>query len=77
MSQTGTYKEGKLHGEWISFDNEGNKVAVGNYTKGVKTGKWFFWDGNELSEVNYSNNAIASIKTWESNSNVALNFIKK
>ena len=77
VSQSGTYKEGKLHGEWISYNDEGDKVAVGNYSNGSKTGKWFFWDGEELSEVNYSKNEISSIKTNENNSNVAVNFIKK
>ncbi|WP_010177767.1 toxin-antitoxin system YwqK family antitoxin [Aquimarina agarilytica] len=76
IQQRGLYnKEGKLHGEWKSFNDKGEKVAVGNYENGKKAGKWFFWDGNTLSEVDYTNNNIASIKTHENNSNVAVNFI--
>ena len=76
VRQAGTYKEGKLHGEWISYNDAGDKVAVGNYTNGAKTGKWFFWDGKQLSEVNYNKNEISSIKTHENNSDVAVNFVK-
>lgn len=77
IKQTGTYKEGKLHGEWISFNDNGDKVAVGEYFEGRKNGKWFFWDGDKLSEVNYNNNKITSIKEWESNSSVVANFTGK
>ena len=77
IRQSGTYKEGKLHGEWTSYNDAGDKVAIGNYTNGTKTGKWFFWDGKELSEVNYAKNEISSIKTHENNSNVAVNFTKR
>ena len=76
ISQSGTYKKGKLHGQWISYNEDGEKVAVGNYKEGAKTGKWIFWNGKELSEVNYSKNEISSIKTHENNSNVAVNFTK-
>ena len=45
ISQYGYYnKEGKLHGEWKSYDISGKKISIGYYTNGVKTGKWFFWN---------------------------------
>ena len=75
ISQQGFYnKEGKLEGEWKSYDREGNKIALGKYTNGVKTGKWFFWNDNKLSEVNYDNNTIASVTTWSNKSDVVVNF---
>lgn len=76
ISQQGSYIEGKLHGEWKSFNNKGEKISIGNYDKGVKTGKWFFYNGEKLSEVSYTNNHIASIKTWNNNSTVVVNFKK-
>ena len=76
VRQSGTYKEGKLHGEWTSYNDAGEKVGVGNYAKGIKTGKWFFWDGKQLSEVNYNKNEISLIKTHDNNSTVAVNFTK-
>jgi hypothetical protein len=35
------------------------------YDKGQKTGKWFFWNNTVLSEVDYSNNQIAAVKSWK------------
>jgi antitoxin component YwqK of YwqJK toxin-antitoxin module len=62
IQQEGFYKDGKLDGVWTSYDSSGNKLAVGSYENGSKTGKWFFWYGNSLSEVDYSNNSIALVK---------------
>lgn len=61
IAQQGTYKNHKLHGEWIAYDVEGNTIAIGNYSEGVKTGKWFFLNEDVLSEVDYEQNAIASV----------------
>jgi antitoxin component YwqK of YwqJK toxin-antitoxin module len=63
--QEGTFKDGKLHGEWITYDEKGNKTAIAQFDKGQKTGKWFFWNKNSLNEVDYSNNKIAVIKNWK------------
>src|SRR5690606_7785488 len=73
ISQTGAYTlDGKLHGEWLSFDKNGKKTVSATYENGKKTGKWFFWNDNTLKEVDYSNNAIASISEWTNTSSVAL-----
>lgn len=72
VSQTGTYtKDGKLHGDWFSFCEEGNKLVSAKYDNGKKVGKWFFWSGTILKEVDYSNNAVASVNEWRNNSDVA------
>jgi antitoxin component YwqK of YwqJK toxin-antitoxin module len=65
IQQQGFYKNGKLQGEWVSYDANGNKVAIAQYDKGEKTGKWFFWNDAVLNEVDYSNNQIASVKNWK------------
>lgn len=65
ISQTGFYKDGKVHGQWTSFDTAGSKISFGNFTEGIKTGKWFFWTNKNLNEVDYSNSRVASIKTWK------------
>lgn len=64
ISQEGTYKDGKLHGEWISYDQNGKKIAMANYEEGEKTGKWFFWSAEKLTEVDYNDNRIAEVKTY-------------
>ena len=70
ISQEGTYKDGKLHGQWISYDHNGKKTAFANYEKGKKTGKWFFWSSNQLTEVDYNNNKIAEVTDYKYNSTI-------
>jgi antitoxin component YwqK of YwqJK toxin-antitoxin module len=66
VSQTGTYTaDGKLQGEWLSFDTAGKKVVSGNYDNGKKVGKWFYYTNETIKEVDYSNNAIAGLKESE------------
>lgn len=43
------------------FNEKGEKIAMGNYDSGVRTGKWLFWEGDVRSEVNFDNNRIASV----------------
>ena len=65
IQQEGFFKNGKLDGVWTSYDTNGLKKSVGNYDNGTKTGKWFFWNGVNLNEVDYTNSSIASVKTWK------------
>jgi len=66
VSQTGYYTaNGKLHGDWFSYCKEGNKIVSAKYNNGSKVGKWFYWSGNNLKEVDYSNNAVASVNEWK------------
>ncbi len=66
VSQTGYYTaDGKLDGEWFSYCKDGNKLISAKYDKGTKAGKWFYWSGNTLREVDYSNNAVTSVNEWE------------
>lgn len=66
VSQTGFYtKDGVVTGEWVSYDREGNKTALAQYDRGVKVGKWFFWDKNTLTEVDYDNSQIAGVNVWK------------
>lgn len=62
VQQVGTFnEEGKLHGTWTSFDTNGNKLAVGNYEKGKKVGKWTFWSNGTANEVSYVDSKITNI----------------
>ena len=65
IQQEGHFKDGKLEGQWVSYDAQGNKKSIGEYTNGQKTGKWLFWNDKALSEVDYANSRIASIKSWK------------
>lgn len=61
ISQTGSYTaDGKLEGEWLSFDENGKKVVTAYYKEGKKIGKWVYVIEGELKEVDYSKN-VASL----------------
>ena len=63
VSQTGTYTvDGKLQGEWLSFNTEGKKVVSANYDNGEKVGKWFYWNDETVKIVDYKKNEIASVE---------------
>jgi len=64
--KTGAYTlDGKLHGERLSFNTQGKKLVSANYDNGKKVGKWFYWNGTTLKEVDYNNNAVASVVEWK------------
>jgi antitoxin component YwqK of YwqJK toxin-antitoxin module len=65
VKQEGFYKDGKVHGKWISYAENGKKLSLGEYNNGVKSGKWFFWNAAVLNEVDYENSRIASVSKWE------------
>ena len=73
VRQEGTYKKGKLHGEWVSYDQSGEKTAIANYKNGKKDGKWFFWTEDKLTEVDYQNSVIASVNSWKNESSLVNN----
>ena len=62
VSQEGTFNlDRKLHGEWVSYNEDGIKIAQGSYEKGLRTGTWVFWSDSTMKKVEYSKNTIASI----------------
>lgn len=58
IKEEGFYKDGKVHGKWISYSENGAKMAEGEYINGVKTGNWKFNDDIKSSNVVYVNNRI-------------------
>ncbi len=73
VSQTGTYTlDGKLQGEWLSFNTQGKKLVSANYDNGEKVGKWFYWNDTTLKEVDYNNNAVASVVEWKNKNAIAI-----
>lgn len=66
VAQTGYYtKDGKLQGNWISYDINGKKTAEAFYDKGAKVGTWIFYDGDTMKKVSYYDSKIAKVETWE------------
>ena len=50
-----SYKEGKLHGLWRSYDLSGQLISEAEYRNGLKHGTWRIWDelGNLRYEMGY------------------------
>ena len=65
VAQTGYLLKGKLHGQWFMYDVEGKKIASGKYDRGQKQGKWLFWKGEILKEVDFVDNKITYVKNWD------------
>ncbi|MFV0565057.1 MAG: toxin-antitoxin system YwqK family antitoxin [Flavobacteriaceae bacterium] len=73
VSQTGFYTaDGKLQGEWLSFNEEGKKTVSGHYDNGKKVGKWFYYTKDSVKEVDYNANVIASLKETDIKNNQGL-----
>ncbi|MEJ2584276.1 MAG: nicotinic acid mononucleotide adenyltransferase [Robiginitalea sp.] len=73
VRQKGTYNlEGELHGDWVSYAANGDKLSMGSYVNGKKHGKWFFWNKDVLKEVDYTQNEIASVQEWKGGTKLAL-----
>jgi len=67
VAQQGYFLNGNLHGNWVMFDQQGNKMASGTYLQGEKSGKWFFWKAELLHEVDYAANRIVQVREWSRN----------
>ena len=71
IAQQGHIHRNKLDGVWESFDEAGNKTAVGNYENGVKAGTWFFWTDEQLIEVEFTNNKVQDVIYWNTSERTA------
>lgn len=73
VAQQGYFLNEKLQGAWTMYNTEGEKIAMGNYAEGVKTGTWRFWDGEVVKEVNFDNNRIAAVEEAKSSQGLVKN----
>ena len=61
IEQHGFFKDKKLHGTWTYFNTAGEKVSLGSYVNGVKTGKWLFKNKEGVKEVNYIDGKVVKV----------------
>lgn len=73
LAQTGYMLNGKLHGEWLMYNEQGKKMVAGKYDLGKKVGKWFFWEGEILKEVDFNQNKVVQVKEWNNSEIVSVN----
>ncbi len=73
ISQTGFLdKEGKLHGEWLHFDETGKKITIAKFENGSKVGTWMHWNKECITEVTYDKSKILTVKEFPLTSSYAL-----
>ena len=65
VEQHGYFKDKKLHGTWTYFNEQGEKVSIGNYENGIKTGKWYFYTKSTIKEVDYDKGRIINVVETE------------
>tara|TARA_B100000524_G_scaffold340743_1_gene234161 strand:+ start:2814 stop:3167 length:354 start_codon:yes stop_codon:yes gene_type:complete len=62
IKQQGSFNTSGLpHGSWTSYDQNGNKLCIGKYKNGKKTGKWYFFNLNKVDSVYFDGGSITSI----------------
>ena len=54
-------------GHVAAFNIEGEKLCIGNYSNGLKQGKWHFLLTNNIQTVDYINSKIISVENTYSN----------
>ena len=66
LVETGAFLDGRPHGEWMRYNEEGKTIAQATYTFGSKEGRWLIWtdDATILYEINYANNEKISAFKW-------------
>tara|TARA_R110002124_G_scaffold103927_1_gene253319 strand:+ start:143 stop:496 length:354 start_codon:yes stop_codon:yes gene_type:complete len=73
VKEQGFFKDKKLTGQWISYNQQGEKTMIANYKNGKKAGKWFAWNKNTLKEITYNNNSVTNVKNWNQEAKLASN----
>jgi antitoxin component YwqK of YwqJK toxin-antitoxin module len=61
VKQEGVYLDGKLHGKWVSYNEDGTKQTSGEYNQGEKVGTWTFYNAATIKKVAFSNSRVASV----------------
>lgn len=67
IKETGYFKDGKVHGKWISYAENGTKTAMATFNSGKKVGKMRLWDenGEVISIVDFDNREIKDYRLNE------------
>ncbi|MEQ9262520.1 MAG: nicotinic acid mononucleotide adenyltransferase [Owenweeksia sp.] len=68
VRETGTYaSNGKLHGDWFQYNEDGSVSYKAYYNNGKKEGKWFKWEDEGLTmyEIAYEDNKMKHVQKWK------------
>ncbi|HCQ29169.1 MAG TPA: hypothetical protein DIU39_02710 [Flavobacteriales bacterium] len=73
IMETGYYKNGQKHGQWIRYNKQGVKINEAYFDNGKPTGKWIVWDDNGVKrfEMQYENGKkTGTWYMWDENANL-------
>lgn len=65
IKEIGFFKNDKLEGKWVSYNNEGEITTIANYINGKKEGKWFVVANDTIKELTYKSNKLIDVKNVE------------
>jgi len=73
IKERGFFKNKKLTGEWVSYNEQGGKMMIAYYNNGKKVGKWYAINGSTIKEISYNNNTIVGVKKIKEEAALAYN----
>lgn len=62
IKEIGFFKENKLHNQWISYNESGEKTTIANYDMGRKVGKWYVVSNDTIKELTYESNKLVKVE---------------
>ena len=68
IKEIGEFANGKMHGAWVSFNENGAKTGEAFYAQGKKQGEWKMYDseGNMRFSINYDNGKMLTATSFDS-----------
>jgi antitoxin component YwqK of YwqJK toxin-antitoxin module len=72
LSERYTLVEGKFHGKYTSFYENGNLRAEGQYENNIMVGEWkyYYEDGEMLSRQKFEKGKLIFLEAWDEESNL-------
>ena len=67
IKEVGFFKNEKLQGKWVTYNQDGKITAIANYQNGKKEGKWFVISKDSIKELTYKSNKLIEIKNMKGN----------
>lgn len=63
-NETRGFRQNKMHGTWVTWDQLDHKIAEANYLDGVKHGAWGIWDENGIQRYEMFYDQGKKSGTW-------------
>lgn len=67
IKEVGYFKNQKLDGKWVSYNQKGKITTIANYENGKKEGTWFVVTNDTVRELTYKSNKLINVKNAKGN----------